>query len=205
VWHRDKYGTPSEFQSIPEASWWALVTITTVGYGDKVPQTFFGKLVAGIAMLTGLVGISAIVSIIQLELHHIRGERGGSLFRGGTGMPMRSALGAGGAATTTRPLPSLGDDPGAAELERHIEALREMLADRRRACAASAVSSDRTDVPECLQALEGTALAALESFAKLSKHNVRSPGPEGLAAALPPPAAVSPLMASAADVNTERI
>ena len=181
------------------------MTITTVGYGDQVPKTIFGKLVAGIAMLTGLVGISAIVSIIQLELHHIRGERGGSLFRGGTGMPMRSALGAAGAATTTRPLPPLGGDPGAAELERHIEAMREMLADRRRACAASAVSSHRTDVPECLQALEGTALAALESFAKLSKHNVRSPaGPEGLAAAFPPPA-VSPLMASAADGNAERI
>ena len=49
-----------------------------MGYGDAVPHTFFGKLVAGIAMLTGLVGSSAIVSIIQIELHHIRGERGGN-------------------------------------------------------------------------------------------------------------------------------
>ena len=201
VWHRDTRGTPAEFQSIPEASWWALVTITTVGYGDKVPQTFFGKLVAGIAMLTGLVGISVIVSIIQIELHHIRGERGGSLFREAASAPMRGALGATAAAaaaaadgTNTRflsPLHALAGSAQADELERHIETMRGMLTERRRACGAG-----NHAIPQCLEALESTALAALDSFARLSKPTV-PPGLEG-AVAIP---AVAPLMARATDAG----
>ena len=62
---RDADGiTPSTFQSIPEAAWWCLVTVTTVGYGDLVPSTVLGKLVASVAMLTGLLLMAAIISIV---------------------------------------------------------------------------------------------------------------------------------------------
>lgn len=40
------------------------MTVTTVGYGDAVPQTSAGRLVAAVAMVTGVVGISTIISIM---------------------------------------------------------------------------------------------------------------------------------------------
>eukprot|EP00933_Yihiella_yeosuensis_P028901 TRINITY_DN22674_c0_g1_i1.p1 TRINITY_DN22674_c0_g1~~TRINITY_DN22674_c0_g1_i1.p1 ORF type:complete len:556 (-),score=86.47 TRINITY_DN22674_c0_g1_i1:77-1546(-) len=45
----------SPFDSIPASFWWTMVTITTVGYGDQVPYTGFGKLVGSAAMLYGTV------------------------------------------------------------------------------------------------------------------------------------------------------
>ncbi|CAJ1378571.1 unnamed protein product [Effrenium voratum] len=43
----------SAFASIPLGMWWATVTLTTVGYGDLVPETIFGKLFASLSMLIG--------------------------------------------------------------------------------------------------------------------------------------------------------
>jgi voltage-gated potassium channel len=48
---------PEHFGSIPRAMWWAVVTLTTVGYGDAVPVTVLGKLCAG---ATAVAGISII-------------------------------------------------------------------------------------------------------------------------------------------------
>lgn len=48
---------PETFGSIPSAMWWAIVTLTTVGYGDTVPITTGGKMFAG---LIGLLGIGMI-------------------------------------------------------------------------------------------------------------------------------------------------
>ena len=48
MWLNEDGKTPSTFQSIPEAMWWCLVTVTTVGYGDLVPSTLTGKLVASL-------------------------------------------------------------------------------------------------------------------------------------------------------------
>lgn len=45
---------PEVFGSIPSAAWWALATLTTVGYGDAVPLTPFGKLFGGLVMIFGL-------------------------------------------------------------------------------------------------------------------------------------------------------
>lgn len=60
---------PSQFQNIIDAAWWTLVTVTTVGYGDKVPMTGLGRLIASFAMLTGVIGLSAVVSIIGAQSH----------------------------------------------------------------------------------------------------------------------------------------
>ena len=46
-----------ELGSFPDALWWAIVTITTVGYGNQEPVTFFGRIVAVILMLS-LIHIS---------------------------------------------------------------------------------------------------------------------------------------------------
>ena len=45
---------PEVFASIPDAMWWAIVTMTTVGYGDMVPVTPLGKLLGGVIAVIGL-------------------------------------------------------------------------------------------------------------------------------------------------------
>ncbi len=47
-------GQPAAFGSVPAAMWWAVVTLTTVGYGDVVPITPLGRLVAAFVMICGL-------------------------------------------------------------------------------------------------------------------------------------------------------
>ncbi|MGL4827690.1 MAG: potassium channel family protein, partial [Vibrio sp.] len=47
-------GTPSPINSYADALWWAMSTITTVGYGDMYPVTGFGRGVAVFLMLTGI-------------------------------------------------------------------------------------------------------------------------------------------------------
>ena len=54
---------PDTFGSIPRALWWAVSTLTTVGYGDEVPVTALGRLLAGAVMLCG-IGICAVWTAI---------------------------------------------------------------------------------------------------------------------------------------------
>jgi voltage-gated potassium channel len=69
---------PQVFASVPDAMWWAIVTMTTVGYGDMVPVTPFGKLVGGfIAVLgIGMVALPAglLASGFSEQLHQRRRE-----------------------------------------------------------------------------------------------------------------------------------
>ncbi len=55
---------PDVFGSIPQSLWWAVVTLTTVGYGDVVPQTPVGRLLAGIVMLFGLAMFALPLGIV---------------------------------------------------------------------------------------------------------------------------------------------
>ena len=45
---------PVAFGSVPAALWWAVITLTTVGYGDVVPVTAIGRLLAAFVMICGL-------------------------------------------------------------------------------------------------------------------------------------------------------
>ena len=45
---------PGTFGSVPATMWWAVVTLTTVGYGDVVPVTALGRMVAAMVMISGL-------------------------------------------------------------------------------------------------------------------------------------------------------
>jgi len=55
---------PDKFGTIPDAMWWAIVTLGTVGYGDVVPTTVPGKLVAAVTILFGLMMVALPVGII---------------------------------------------------------------------------------------------------------------------------------------------
>jgi len=59
----------SGFNSIPEAIYWAIVTITTVGYGDISPVTVAGKMMASLIMLTGFAIIAVPTGIVSSELN----------------------------------------------------------------------------------------------------------------------------------------
>lgn len=55
---------PKSFGTMPDAMYWAITTLTTVGYGDEVPITLAGKLVAGITMVTGLLLFALPIGIL---------------------------------------------------------------------------------------------------------------------------------------------
>ncbi len=61
-------GQENGFTSIPESIYWAVVTITTVGYGDIAPQTNIGKLLSALLMLIGYAVIAVPTGIVTSSL-----------------------------------------------------------------------------------------------------------------------------------------
>lgn len=57
-------GQPQQFGSIPRALWWAIVTLTTVGYGDVYPITVPGRILAGVTALAGVAMIAVPTGIL---------------------------------------------------------------------------------------------------------------------------------------------
>lgn len=55
---------PDTFASIPEAMWWALITLTTVGYGDVSPVTAIGKIIGAFTALMGVCTVALLTGII---------------------------------------------------------------------------------------------------------------------------------------------
>jgi voltage-gated potassium channel len=56
------------FANIPQSIYWAIVTITTVGYGDIAPVTVLGKMMASVIMLTGFAIIAVPTGIVTSEI-----------------------------------------------------------------------------------------------------------------------------------------
>ncbi len=56
---------PDKFGSVPDAAWWAIATLTTVGYGDVTPITPLGRFFGGFVMVTGLCVLALPVAIIS--------------------------------------------------------------------------------------------------------------------------------------------
>jgi len=61
-------GEESGFTSIPQSVYWAIVTMTTVGYGDIAPQTVLGKIIASAVMVIGYGIIAVPTGIVTVEL-----------------------------------------------------------------------------------------------------------------------------------------
>ena len=61
-------GEQNGFSSIPRSAYWAIVTLTTVGYGDISPQTAFGQAISAIIMVIGYGIIAVPTGIVTAEL-----------------------------------------------------------------------------------------------------------------------------------------
>jgi voltage-gated potassium channel len=55
---------PDKFGTIPDAMWWAIVTLGTIGYGDVVPVTPLGRMIAAVTIFAGFIMIALPVGII---------------------------------------------------------------------------------------------------------------------------------------------
>src|SRR6056297_1001689 len=65
----------NRFEGFLDALWWSIVTITTVGYGDKYPITIAGRIIAIILMLTGIGIFGAVTANIADLLINLRKRR----------------------------------------------------------------------------------------------------------------------------------
>lgn len=59
MYYVEREAQPDKFSSIPATMWWGIATLTTVGYGDIVPITTWGRILGGIFAITG-VGLLAL-------------------------------------------------------------------------------------------------------------------------------------------------
>ena len=64
VYYFEREAQPDKYGSIPEAMWWGIVTLTTVGYGDLTPVTLWGKIAGGLTAVMGLCMFAIPVGII---------------------------------------------------------------------------------------------------------------------------------------------
>ena len=72
MWLSERKKNPQHFgvglDGIWSGFWWSAVTLTTVGYGDKAPQTLIGRVLALIWMFTGLIFISSFIAAMTTTL-----------------------------------------------------------------------------------------------------------------------------------------
>src|SRR3954468_16010940 len=66
LWFVERGLPDSTIRSWGDALWWSLTTLTTVGYGDHVPVTTAGRLIAAGVMVAGVAVIGAVAAIVTL-------------------------------------------------------------------------------------------------------------------------------------------
>jgi voltage-gated potassium channel len=60
----ERHVQPEKFGTIPDAMWWAIVTLGTIGYGDVVPVTPLGRVIAAATIFAGLIMVALPVGIV---------------------------------------------------------------------------------------------------------------------------------------------
>ncbi|MGY3053876.1 voltage-gated potassium channel [Pedobacter sp. UYEF25] len=71
-------GGEEGFTSIPQSIYWAVVTVTTVGYGDMVPHSVLGKFISALAMMLGYAIIAVPTGIVTVAMSNSENEKCGS-------------------------------------------------------------------------------------------------------------------------------
>ena len=64
AYYAEHEAQPDKFGSIPDAMWWAVITLTTVGYGDAAPVTFLGKVIGIMTALLGVCTVALLTGIV---------------------------------------------------------------------------------------------------------------------------------------------
>lgn len=79
LYYAERDAQPEAFRSIPESLWWAVVTLTTVGYGDVCPKTGIGRLIASAVMISGIGLIAIPTGLISSSFTELLRRRRDSL------------------------------------------------------------------------------------------------------------------------------
>lgn len=64
IYFAEGQAQPDRFSSIPESLWWAIISLTTVGYGDVYPITPLGKLIGAITSVVGVCTVALLTGIV---------------------------------------------------------------------------------------------------------------------------------------------
>lgn len=70
VYYAEQTQTDTQLDSIPGAFWWAIVTMTTVGYGDVTPVGVWGKLVGALCVIAGVLTIALPVPVVVANFNN---------------------------------------------------------------------------------------------------------------------------------------
>ena len=76
IFHFERDAQPEKFQSVFDGIWWAVVTLTTVGYGDAYPVTVGGKIFTVVIVLIGLGVVAVPTGLMVSGLQEARKEVG---------------------------------------------------------------------------------------------------------------------------------
>ena len=74
IYYFENHAQPEHFKSIPHSLWWAVTTLTTVGYGDVYPVTVGGRLFTFIMLMVGLGIIAVPAGMVASALAKVRQE-----------------------------------------------------------------------------------------------------------------------------------
>ena len=76
MYNLEKGAENSQMTTLLDALWWCVATVTTVGYGDVVPVTSIGRIVALVYMFFGIILISTMLAVISNTFYKKRFEKG---------------------------------------------------------------------------------------------------------------------------------
>lgn len=74
IYHFEHQAQPDVFRSVFDGIWWAVCTLTTVGYGDAYPVTLAGRMFTVVILLTGLGVVAVPTGLISSALSRIRDD-----------------------------------------------------------------------------------------------------------------------------------